>query len=50
MIQIKSLYKSFEDLRLLKKKFAGIVLSIVILEDIVANIVLVLLSTDAEKI
>src|SRR5574344_1367645 len=41
------IYKAFEDLGLLKKKFAGIVLSILILEDIVAIILLVLLSTVA---
>src|SRR5574344_51125 len=41
------IYRAFEDLGLLKEKFAGIVLSILILEDIVAIILLVLLSTVA---
>ncbi len=41
------IYKAFEDLGVLKNKFAGIVLSILILEDILAIILLVLLSTMA---
>ena len=39
------IYKAFDDLGLRQKKFAGIVLGILILEDILAIILMVLLST-----
>lgn len=41
------IYKAFEDLGLRRKKFAGLVLSILILEDILAILLMVLLSTMA---
>ena len=39
------IYKAFEDLGLAKKKFAGLVMSILILEDILAVVLMVVLST-----
>lgn len=39
------IYKAFQDLGLLQKKFAGLVLSVLILEDILAIVLMVLLST-----
>ena len=39
------IYKAFEDLGLSKKKFAGLVMSILILEDILAVVLMVVLST-----
>jgi len=41
------IYKAFEDLGLAKKKFAGLVMSILILEDILAVVLMVILSTVA---
>ena len=41
------IYKAFDDLGLLQKKFTGLVLSILILEDILAVVLMVLLSTMA---
>jgi len=41
------IYKAFDDLGLGKKKFAGLVLSILILEDILAIVLMVVLSTMA---
>ncbi len=41
------IYKAFEDLGLSKKKFAGLVMSILILEDILAVVLMVVLSTVA---
>ena len=41
------IYKAFEDLGLAKKKFAGLVMSILILEDILAVVLMVVLSTIA---
>ncbi|MBO4633919.1 MAG: cation:proton antiporter [Bacteroidales bacterium] len=41
------IYKAFEDLGLSKKKFAGLVMSILILEDILAVVLMVILSTVA---
>lgn len=41
------IYKAFDDLGLLKKQFAGLVMSILILEDILAVVLMVLLSTIA---
>ena len=41
------IYKAFDDLGLLKKQFAGLVLSVLILEDILAVVLMVLLSTIA---
>jgi len=41
------IYKAFDDLGLLKKQFSGMVLSILILEDILAVVLMVLLSTMA---
>ena len=41
------IYKAFEDLGLAKKKFAGLVMSILILEDILAVVLMVVLSTVA---
>lgn len=41
------IYKAFEDLGLRRKKFAGLVLSILILEDILAIVLMVMLSTMA---
>ncbi|BEG99143.1 cation:proton antiporter [Bacteroides sedimenti] len=41
------IYKAFDDLGLRKKKFAGLVLSILILEDILAIVLMVVLSTMA---
>lgn len=41
------IYKAFEDLGLQKKQFAGLVLSILILEDILAVVLMVMLSTMA---
>lgn len=39
------IYKAFEDLGLAKKKFAGLVMSVLILEDILAVVLMVVLST-----
>ena len=39
------IYKAFEDLGLVKKQFAGLVMSILILEDILAVVLMVVLST-----
>ncbi|MCD8318047.1 MAG: cation:proton antiporter [Paraprevotella sp.] len=39
------IYKAFQDLGILQKKFAGIVLSVLILEDILAIVLIVMLST-----
>ena len=39
------IYKAFEDLGLAKKQFAGLVMSILILEDILAVVLMVILST-----
>ena len=39
------IYKAFEDLGISKKKFAGLVMSILILEDILAVVLMVVLST-----
>lgn len=39
------IYKAFQDLGLLQKRFAGMVLSVLILEDILAIVLMVLLST-----
>jgi len=39
------IYKAFEDLGMAKKKFAGLVMSILILEDILAVVLMVVLST-----
>lgn len=39
------IYKAFEDMGLLKKQFAGLVMSILILEDILAVVLMVVLST-----
>ncbi len=39
------IYKAFQDLGVLQKKFAGIVLSVLILEDILAIVLMVMLST-----
>ena len=41
------IYKAFEDLGLAKKQFAGLVMSILILEDILAVVLMVILSTVA---
>ena len=41
------IYKAFEDLGLSKKKFAGLVMSVLILEDILAVVLMVVLSTVA---
>lgn len=41
------IYKAFSDLGLLKKQFAGIVMSVLILEDILAIVLMVMLSTMA---
>ena len=41
------IYKAFEDLGLAKKKFAGLVMSVLILEDILAVVLMVVLSTVA---
>ena len=41
------IYKAFEDLGLAKKRFAGLVMSILILEDILAVVLMVVLSTVA---
>ena len=41
------IYKAFDDLGLAKKKFAGLVMSILILEDILAVVLMVVLSTVA---
>lgn len=41
------IYKAFDDLGLGKKKFAGLVLSVLILEDILAIVLMVMLSTMA---
>ena len=41
------IYKAFSDLNLLKKQFAGIVMSVLILEDILAIVLMVMLSTMA---
>lgn len=41
------IYKAFDDLGLRKKKFAGLVLGILILEDILAIVLMVVLSTMA---
>lgn len=41
------IYKSFDDLGLRKKQFAGLVLSVLILEDILAIVLMVMLSTMA---
>ena len=41
------IYKAFEDLGLAKKQFAGLVMSILILEDILAVVLMVVLSTMA---
>ena len=41
------IYKAFEDLGLAKKKFAGLVMSILILEDILVVVLMVVLSTVA---
>jgi CPA2 family monovalent cation:H+ antiporter-2 len=41
------IYKAFEDLGLAKKQFAGLVMSILILEDILAVVLMVVLSTVA---
>ncbi|MDD6473045.1 MAG: cation:proton antiporter [Bacteroidales bacterium] len=43
------IYKAFEDLGILKKQFANLVLSILILEDILAILLMVMLSTMAVK-
>jgi CPA2 family monovalent cation:H+ antiporter-2 len=43
------IYKAFEDMGLGKKKFAGLVLGILILEDILAIVLMVMLSTMALK-
>ena len=39
------IYKAFQDLGILQKKFAGMVLSVLILEDILAIVLMVMLST-----
>lgn len=39
------IYKAFQDMGLLQKRFAGLVLSVLILEDILAIVLMVLLST-----
>lgn len=39
------IYKAFQDLGVLQKKFAGLVLSVLILEDILAIVLMVMLST-----
>ena len=39
------IYKAFQDLGVLQKKFAGVVLSVLILEDILAIVLMVMLST-----
>ena len=39
------IYKAFDDLGLRKKQFTGLVLSILILEDILAIVLMVMLST-----
>ena len=39
------IYKAFQDLGMLQKKFAGVVLSVLILEDILAIVLMVMLST-----
>ena len=41
------IYKAFQDLGVLQKKFAGVVLSVLILEDILAIVLMVMLSTMA---
>ena len=41
------IYKAFSDLGLLKKQFAGLVMSVLILEDILAIVLMVMLSTMA---
>lgn len=41
------IYKAFDDLGLLKKQFTGLVLSVLILEDILAIVLMVILSTMA---
>ena len=41
------IYKAFDDLGLRKKQFTGLVLSILILEDILAIVLMVMLSTMA---
>lgn len=41
------IYKAFDDLGLAKKKFAGLVMSVLILEDILAVVLMVVLSTVA---
>ena len=41
------IYKAFDDLGLLKKQFTGLVLSVLILEDILAIVLMVMLSTMA---
>jgi len=41
------IYKAFEDMGLSKKKFAGLVMSVLILEDILAVVLMVVLSTVA---
>ncbi len=43
------IYKAFDDLGLRKKQFAGLVLSILILEDILAIVLMVMLSTVAVR-
>lgn len=43
------IYKAFDDMGLGKKKFAGLVLSILIIEDILAIVLMVMLSTLAAK-
>ena len=41
------IYKAFDDLGMRKKKFTGLVLSVLILEDILAIVLMVMLSTMA---
>ena len=43
------IYKAFEDMGLSKKKFAGLVMSVLILEDILAVVLMVVLSTMAVR-
>ncbi|WP_321478413.1 cation:proton antiporter [uncultured Bacteroides sp.] len=43
------IYKAFDDMGLRKKKFAGLVLSILIIEDILAIVLMVMLSTLSAK-
>ena len=43
------IYKAFDDLGLRKKKFTGLVLSVLILEDILAIVLMVMLSTMAVR-